>query len=52
MENLHKNKTKKQNVSRTQFKTTDLKIENMFSIELIHTTDQKMDAIICCNIPA
>lgn len=52
MENLHKNKTKKQNVSRTQFKTTDLKIENMFSMELIHTTDQKMDAIIWCNIPA
>lgn len=52
MENTHKNKTKNQIVSRTRIKTTDLKIENMFSMELIHTTDQKMDAIIWCNIPA
>lgn len=52
MENIHKNKTKKQIVSRTRIKTADLKIENMFSMELIHTTDQKMDAIIWCNIPA
>lgn len=52
MENLHKNKTKKQTVSRTQFKATNLKIENMFLMELIHTTDQKMDAIIWCNTPA
>lgn len=48
----NKNKTKKQNVSRAQFKTADLKIENMFSMELIHTIDQKMEAIIWCNIPA
>jgi len=52
MENLHKKKTKRQSVSRTQFKTTDLKIENMLSMELIHTTHQKMDAIIWCNITA
>lgn len=52
MENIHKNKTKNQIVSRTRIKTTDLKIENMFSMKLIHTTDQKMDVIIWCNIPA
>lgn len=50
MEHRHTNKTKTQNVSRAQFKMTDLKIENMLSVELIHTTDQKMDAIIWRNI--